>query len=75
MLPKNLAEALRSLAAGPTWTITMVDDYYTKALKLEKLGLVKFKPRLRARGKYRGQPYGYDVVVTTAGMKLLGGKQ
>ena len=70
-LTKTLAEALRSLSAGPTWTITMVDDYYAKALKLEKLGLVEFKPRFLKRGKYRGQLNGYDVVVTAAGRRAL----
>lgn len=71
LLTKTLAEALRTLAAGPTWTITMVDDYYTSALKLKKLGLVEFKPRFIKRGKYRGQPNGFDVVVTAAGTRAL----
>jgi len=70
-LTKTLVNTLRTLAAGPTWTITMVDDYYASALKLKKLGLVEFKPRLVRGGKYRGRPNGYDVVVTAAGMQLL----
>jgi hypothetical protein len=70
-LTKTLAEALRTLSAGPTWTITMVDNYYASALKLKKLGLVEFKPRFIKRGKFRGQPNGYDVVVTAAGRRAL----
>ncbi len=74
-LTKTLANALRSLAAAEsTWTITMVDDYYKSALKLEELGLVHFKPRVRTRGKFAGQPNGYDVRVTAAGKKELHGK-
>ena len=70
-MTKTLAEALRTPAAGPTWTITMANDYYASALKLKKLGLVAFKPRVVKRGKYRGQPNGFDVVVTAAGQLAL----
>lgn len=73
MITKTLAEALRTLAAGPTWTITMVDDYYASALKLKKLGFVEFKPRYVKRGKYHGQPNGFDVIVTAAGIEQLRG--
>lgn len=71
ILPKALREALRQLGSGPTWTITMVEAYYQAALKLEKLGLVKFKPRYVQRGKFRGMLNGYDVVVRRAGRALL----
>jgi hypothetical protein len=73
-LGKGLAEALRSLAAAGstgTWTTTMVDDYHVQTLKLEALGLVKLKPRLITRGKFRGETRGYDVVVTPAGRRVL----
>lgn len=71
-LTKTLKTALRQLAAAEkTWTITMVDSYYQAASKLEKLGLVRFEPRLIQRGKYRGGPNGYDVVVTSAGKVAL----
>lgn len=52
----------------------MVDDYYQDALRLEKLGLVRFEPRLKQRGKFRGQPNGYDVHVTPAGLDALKGR-
>ena len=71
-LTKTLTNALRMLAdAESTWTVTMVDAYYRSALKLEELGLVHFKPRIRTRGKFAGSPNGYDVRVTTAGKELL----
>lgn len=73
-LTKTLANALRSLAAAEsTWTITMVDDYYKSALKLEELGLVRFKPRVRTRGRFAGLPNGYDVVVTAEGKAAVRG--
>jgi hypothetical protein len=72
-LTKALKSALRQLdAMGKTWTITMVDDYYVKARTLEKLGFVEFMPRFHKRGKYRGQPNGYDVAVTSEGKAALG---
>jgi hypothetical protein len=47
----------------------MVEAYYQAALKLEKLGLVKFKSRCVQRGKFRGMLN--DVVVSRAGRALL----
>ena len=70
-LTKTLAGALKMLSSGPTWTITMVPAYYASAVKLQDLGLVEFRPRLVKRGKYRGQPDGYDVVLTAAGTQAL----
>ena len=53
------------------WLFTMVDSYYQAALKLEKLGLVEFKPRHSKRGKFRGQSNGYAVIATPVGRTLL----
>lgn len=75
ILTRALWEALLQLAAVPsTWTITMVDTYYSAACKLEKLGLVEFRPRYVQRGKYRGMPNGYDVIASRAGRALLRGE-
>jgi len=75
MLSRKLLDALQRLALmEATWTISMVDSYYQQALKLRALGLVEFKPRYVRRSKYRGQPNGYDVVMTPAGMQSLGKK-
>lgn len=71
-LTQPLKEALRQIAAvDGTWTITMAESYYQAARKLEKLGLVEFKPRYVKRGKFRGQPNGYVVIATTVGKALL----
>lgn len=68
----GLRNTLRSLAAAErTWTITMTDEYYVAARKLQKHGLVYFEPRYLKRGKYRGELNGYDIVVTPSGKAVL----
>lgn len=72
VMTKALWEALRQLAAArSTWTLTMIDTYFQAAQRLEKLGLVEFRPRYVQRGKYRGEGNGHDVVVTRVGRALL----
>lgn len=67
-LPARLLRALDGLSrAGSTWSITMADDYYRDAAKLESLGLVRFVRRLNRRG----QPDGHDVVLTADGKVYL----
>lgn len=73
-LLKGLQASLSQIAAAQSkWSHDGQYDLQD-AIKLEKLGLVKLRPRytgLRARGQCRGRLDGYDVALTDAGKALL----